>query len=379
MQVIIDKLFLLLLIVVALIFPSCGPTTDEDGGPITPPSEGSYFIPYIEDIPSTNSKIETQYPIYNFVDGEIRNIYVYGLDRDYISVINAYEENSIKGQTFFDKFFVNEQNKEQFTAPIEISTYGIYDNTNITVKAMNGETIYATTSFQLNLYNLRKYEITHYCKVQQETTVYGILQNEFNVPSENPINVKTTIENIFEEAGTELIWPGIGNTIDVVYDAFITLTSSYGQELYNWVTQEADIYLNNPNDILLVGWGSYVNYIGEEILGVTIPYPNGGRACFVFQTKTYAATGSQASSLDKIEAKIMVISHELGHARGKNLVTDENNPYGYHKYLTDNETHTFGHNGNHKNFCIMYGFLGGEQIHNPHFCEGHQQMLLNIN
>lgn len=353
------------------------------------PSSGKYFLRYSGGIvPSVFSQFNFIYVAENDLN---RSFYVYGKEgvqdiayQDKIEEITVYDsygnqkayvysdtregKNTIASLTTgcyttrIDNFNIDNTVEESFTIKAETLGGVVCENTFKAIKIDNRELI-------INEYS--------YANNTSEGKKYDILEDEYGAAP------RLSIKGIFAEANIDVIFPS-SNEFEVTEK--MPLTSDYKNELFDYaedVSSELKNNWNNDKYIVLIGMDNY-NYTGLNIGGTTLTKKfssgeYGASVCYIFQERL---EGGSDNILDE-KVTTRGIAHELGHARGKLLPPlEEGTEFGYIKYLTDNELHATGHYGTHFEYCIMSYFFSDHEsrkisAENPHFCEGHIQMLLN--
>lgn len=363
------------------------------------PEEGEYFIKYEGAVAPS---IFSQYQTYYIAGNEVRTIFVYGKDTKE-KIMNEVKVERDDGyplgeaignpNTNDDMVYNNER---QYTLPVNVNGAFISGDGGIcNLKVGASGDVFHTSTFEAIIIDDRELEINEYYIQKAGAFEYDLLKTEHNV------NPKAIIENVFQtDANISVDFPTLSQKL--YYEATIQLTESnyeseMAQILFNYSDFNEDF--NDPKHISLFSFKSYSSN-DLEIGGFATTDQDRATAIVLFIHNIAGVTMTENGK------KSLVVStlHELGHARGKFLTSeyDENdnpvaflNPYGDMQGLTNNdefgnlgdpdylEPHKFGHFGDHSNACIMHwpSLLNSEnQIiwrDNPHFCEGHRQMLLN--
>jgi len=339
-------------------------------------TDGSYFMKYTG---TQAPSVFTQYPTYYLADNDDpRHIFVYGKDvsgqENWITkfqILNYFGGD--EGTTFISA--ASEKDNRLYTQEIDLYGSNLSSDETWTINALNNDRIIFTQSFNVQKIEDRVLEVNSYYYVQQNSDIKDILKTEHNV------NPRAELESIFNEANITTNIPFIGGVI--LDNIPIELTANYKLELMQYAKDNTDFYshFDDSKYIILIGMQNYTvgaGFPGQPFEGITLQSPTQASVSFVFPDRCWISS-------DPTENKKNVVTttaHELGHVRGKFLppIGQVDRPYGSMVALTDS-AHIYGHLGKHKQYCIMahQNNYQDQQIvaDDPHFCEGHLQMLLN--
>lgn len=424
------KLFLEIILLSILII-GCGKSSsieyrtedpDPEGGDGTtnnPRFDETYEIP--DDYSTTGYTLFTEYEKYFFKTNETRDIYIRGTytegSSNYVWYYNPSNNNEIKEISIgtAPNAFIDETNN-YFVCPISIevkNNISDWSDVEFYVGVQSGAISQTSLKFDIEKIN-ESDDANSEGKREMKVHYACLASNDIRGKVYFDIDPEEAIKEAFKECNTEIIFENVNtggtgsNILTEPSPSQITYSSAVDQrtKLDNYFIENNLIRAwGDPNNLLenkvyLIAMSSFTtsdNTLNNQI-GVTFsklaPDGNGDNIattayCVVWEDNTF--------SIETYNNAFMiagVATHELGHGRGGLLRNSES----YVPFLTNNDeivlgngdiikTHEAGHNGIHKKTCIlrykenMDAFPDEKKvwISKPLFCEGHKQMLLNVN
>lgn len=342
-----------------------------DGTPNNSRFDEKYIIPN-----GTSGALSVEYSKYHFKKNEKRDIIIRG---QYIQGVSEYiwfdnpdngnVENAPIGKG--PNATINEDDN-YFVCPITIKTDGNFngwDDVKFYVGNKPGVSTYDSDEIDFIKTENRDF-----------TVRYSYEENFHLFQASSDFNQKQMIVDCFKTANTSLNF-----VTDKVLTEYMTWffddQEDQTRQLWNWCLASIRPGINAKKYVGLIGASDFESdEVSAFQVGLTlngIPYDNNTKFdvfSIVWKSRIFSNYPTEEQGI------ALVATHELGHARGELLTTNEE---GYVKYLTIGD-HESGHNGKHKEYCViryadnMSSDARGEHYKKPQFCEGHKQMLYNI-
>lgn len=336
---------------------------------------------------SYSTHAETPYVENYFLPLETRDIIIKGFFKE--SEANQYQQISIQGPGLYSTYSTIGNAPNSFLQEVTLSdnTKGYVFVVPVTVTAPPGTGSIAATispftysnSLIINIGLERGFDVIYNCM-----TDYNIYSSGYEFANR--------VEAAFNEINTDLNINVLNTNMQYGILPFEIVTTLWIYKIHEFYEQRGVLptssNLPNEHEIYLFGCDNVdVGVLPLDIKGLTIP-PKAGkvhnyRLCTIFVGNINAEYPNNTDNRKKYVTSASI--HELGHARGMDLLDTE----GYYYHDITDVAHTGGHNGKYKTHCLMRThdntadpdftearFL--EAINNPRFCFGHKMMLFNI-
>jgi hypothetical protein len=351
--------------------------------------------PEAYDLNFLNTQIRSEYSVIECVPGESRQFFVGGVrgnsDQTYVGVFDQNVNNVGTYQLRNDKnailYSLDSQNPlyGKYTAPLRFDAPSLIGGYYYSVRlGSQSLTPYVSASIQIEVVQRREYSIEY-----SYAPGYDIFPLGSDPNPDKGLDMKTSIERAFALAGTtvkisNLPWPSDASTTLEYNVEYVPSNQSLGrdEQLDQWALYHRSGGLLHDTHIAPVFSFSKLIFMNTLHVEVQTPAEWTNLAARTFSVTDPSNNSTQGSTflfVDWIGRTNLTgdyrtreydraIIHELGHQRGITL------------------DHDLGHNGVKKPICVVFQpdhFAGNTQqlleyLTVSQFCEGHNQLLLNV-